>query len=101
MKYRTRAIVDAYFSCIEYNTEADCTPAILAAYGKCCDFRMENFNPFFRHSSTYLSPQCAEILVEARPPVYGSLENIMNNLLACANLKSEGFSGIKVCRKML
>lgn len=84
MKVRTLRIIDSYFSC----TMNDCTQAILDAYSKFVEFRTNSFNIYTKCSFTYFSPDCAQVLIQARPPVYASVENIMTSLLTCAKLKS-------------
>ncbi|XP_037036448.1 uncharacterized protein LOC119074425 [Bradysia coprophila] len=90
MKDLTVGIVDAYFSC----NKADCTSAIMAAYGKFVDFRTSTFNPYTICSMTNLSPDCAQVLLQVRPPVYGSAENILVAMLTCAKLKAQEPNGI-------
>lgn len=92
MKIKTLRIVDAYFSC----TQADCTPAIVEAYNKFSDYKNAEFNTFTRCSFTNYNLHCAQVLIQSRPPAYGSVENIVVGLLACAKLKLEAHSGTKV-----
>lgn len=90
MRDLTVRIVDAYYSC----TEANCTSAIMAAYGKLVDFRTNTFNPYTICSMVNLSPDCAQVIQQVRSPVFGSAENIMVVMLACANLKAQAPNGI-------
>lgn len=84
---RTLAIIEAYFSCTEY----DCTPAITAASEKCLDYSTTTFHPLTKCSFTNFSPDCAQVLIQAQTPTYVSAQNIITSLLICAKLKSEAF----------
>lgn len=93
MKEKTLKIVEAYFEC----TEPNCTQAIMAAYYKYVDYMNFEFNPYTRCAYTNFKRECAQVLVQNRPPVYGSAENILAALLTCAKHKTETYSG-KVVR---
>lgn len=90
MRDLTVQIVDAYFFC----AAADCSSAVLAAYGKYVDFRNNVFNPYSVCSVANLSPQCAQVIQEVRSPVFASAENIDAAMLTCAKLKSQQPGGI-------
>ncbi len=96
MKERTLKMVDAYFSCGETN----CTQAIMAAYHKYVDYVTFDFNPYTRCAFTNFNRDCAQVVVQNRPPVYGSAENILIALLTCAKFKAEAHSG-KVVRRYI
>lgn len=85
MKERTIQMVETYFSC----TDADCAPAVMAAYQKYADYRTNQFNPFTLCSFTNFNQDCTQVLIQARPAVYASAENILVGLLACSKLKTE------------
>ncbi len=89
MQTRTFGIVEAYFSC----TESNCTSTVMAAYNKFAEYRSKVFNVYTKCSFTTYSPECAQILIQARPPVYASAENILVALLACSKLKAEPLNG--------
>lgn len=88
MEDRTIKIVEAYFSCAKNN----CTTSIMTAYNKYVEFKINTFTPYVLCSATNYSPDCAQVVMQARPPVYASPENIMTSLLICAKLKSESRS---------
>lgn len=92
MKQRTVQLVEAYFSC----NEVDCSSAIMAAYQNFVDYRNAEFNPFTRCSFTNYNTDCAQVLIQARPPAYGTAENILVGLLTCAKLKLETHCGSQV-----
>ncbi|XP_037025961.1 uncharacterized protein LOC119067219 isoform X2 [Bradysia coprophila] len=85
MHARTLAVVDAYFSC----TENNCTSTIMTAYSKFAEYRSKVFNVYTKCSFTTYTPDCAQILIQARPPVYASAENVLVGLLACSQLKAD------------
>lgn len=89
-------MVEAYFAC----TEANCTQAILTAYHKYVDYATFDFNPYTRCAFTNFNEDCAQVLVQNRPTVYGSADNILVALLTCAKYKAEARSG-KVVRVLL
>ncbi|XP_037049084.1 uncharacterized protein LOC119083467 [Bradysia coprophila] len=89
MKEKTLKMVEAYFSCVESN----CTTALMSAYNKYVDFVAFDFNPYTRCAFTNFNRGCAQALVENRPPVHGSAENILVALLTCAKLRAEAHSG--------
>lgn len=89
MQTRTIAIVDAYFLC----KDNDCTSAVMDAYKKFADYRSAVFNVYTKCSFTKYSSECAQILIQARPPVYASAENILTSLLTCSKLKSAALNG--------
>lgn len=99
MKRITVQMVETYFSC----TEANCTAAVMAAYQKFVDYRTEQFNPITRCAYTNFDKDCAQVLIQARPGVYGSAENILVGLLACSKLKADPSGahcgcGTQVCK---
>lgn len=65
----------------------------MAAYGKFAEYRSKVFNVYTKCSFTTFSPECAQILIQARPPVYASAENILVDLLACSKLKADAPKG--------
>lgn len=89
VKERIIQMVEAYFLC----TEPDCTSAIMAAYHKYVDYVTFEFNPYTRCSFSNFDRDCAQVLMQNRPPVYASGENILITLLTCAKLKAEAHSG--------
>lgn len=89
MKIKSLAIVDAYFLCNDNN----CTSAVMDAYNAFAKYRSATFNVYTKCSFTNYSPECAQILIQARPPVYASAENILTSLLTCSKLKLEALTG--------
>lgn len=85
-------MVEAYFTC----TEVDCTSAVMAAYQKFVEYRTTEFNPFTRCSFTNFNVNCAQVLIQDRPAVYASAENVLVGLLACSKLKAETHCGTQV-----
>lgn len=97
MKERTLAIVEAYFSC----NVTDCTSQVLAAYNNFTDYRTDTFNPYTYCSIEKYSTNCAQVLLQARPPIYGSAENIMITLLTCAKMKADTQKVIQVRQRLI
>lgn len=95
MKEKTLKMVEAYFSCVESN----CTAALMSAYNKYVDYVAFDFNPYTRCAFTNFNRDCAQVLVENRPPVHGTAENILISLLTCAKLRGEAQSGKVVCMR--
>lgn len=88
MKNLTLAICEAHFSC----KESDSSQAIVTAYNNYVDYRDKPFNVFTKCSFTNFSPACAQVMMQTRPQVYASAENIMTSLITCAKLKSKGLT---------
>lgn len=89
LKERTIQMVEAYYAC----TDPDCTSAIMKAYEKFVDYATFDFNPYTRCSFSNFNRDCAQVLMQNRPPLYGSAENILITLLTCAKLKADAQSG--------